>query len=80
MTPAQMAGIFPCEVAIDVTGQAVQMLGCYGYATEYPVERYFRDAKGLTLVAQPLEIRKLFMGRIKLGLPPMGGPPGSGPH
>ena len=45
---------------------------------DFPVERYFRDARGLLLVAQPLEVRKLMAGRLKLGLPPMG-PPGSPP-
>ncbi len=78
LTPAMMAGIFPCETALEVTSRALQILGCYGYTTDFPLERYLRDARGLTLVAQPLEIRKLFMGRLRLGLPPMGGPPPGG--
>lgn len=80
LTPAMMAGIFPCEAALEVTSRALQIFGYYGYTTDFPVERYLRDARGLTLVAQPLEIRKLFMGRLKLGLPLTGGPPpGGGP-
>jgi alkylation response protein AidB-like acyl-CoA dehydrogenase len=81
-TPGFTAGIFPCEAAVAVTSQALQVFGTYGYTTDFPLERYFRDARGLTLVAQPIELRKLVMARLKLGLPPMtlpgGMPPGAG--
>ncbi len=36
--------------ALQVTGEAVQLLGGYGYTTEYEIERYFRDAKVLELL------------------------------
>lgn len=66
----------------EVTGKALQVFGGYGYTADFPLERYFRDARGLMLVAQPPEMRKLVMGRLKLGLPPMvppgGMPPGAG--
>ncbi len=88
LTPALMAGIFAPEAALEVTSKALQLFGTYGYTTDFPLERYFRDARGLLLVAQPMEVRKLIMGRLKLGLPPMappggappgpGGPPGAG--
>ncbi len=78
LTPAFVAGIFPCEAALEVTNQALQLFGTYGYTADFPVERYFRDARGLMLVAQPIELRKLVMARLKLGLPPMA-PPGGMP-
>ncbi|MBI2853884.1 MAG: acyl-CoA dehydrogenase [Chloroflexi bacterium] len=40
-----MAKLFASQVAMAVTNKAVQMHGGYGYVKEYPVERYFRDAK-----------------------------------
>lgn len=78
LTPALVAGIFPCEAALEVTNKALQIFGGYGYTTDFPLERYFRDARGLMLVAQPVELRKLVMSRLKLGLPPMV-PPGGMP-
>ena len=77
-TLGSMASIFPCEAALAVTNKASQVLGALGYTTGFPVERYLRDARGLMLVGQPMEMRKLVTGRLKLGLPPMG-PPGGAP-
>ena len=74
-----MAGTFPCEAAFEVTSKALQLFGTYGYTADFPIERYLRDARGLMLVGQPVDVRKLFAGRVKLGLPlmgPPGGPPG----
>lgn len=51
------------EVAVWVTGEAVQILGGYGYMKEYPVERYFRDAKSMTIVEGTSEIQKLIIAR-----------------
>jgi len=78
LTPALMAGIFPCEAALEVTSKALQLFGTYGYTMDFPLERFFRDARGLTLVAQPMEVRKLVTGRLKLGLLPMAPPGGQG--
>ena len=38
-----MAKLFASRTAVEVTIEAVQVYGGYGYTTEYPVERYFRD-------------------------------------
>ena len=78
LTPALVAGIFPCEAAMEVTNKALQVFGGYGYTAAFPLERYYRDARGLMLVAQPMELRKLVMSRLILGLPPMV-PPGGIP-
>lgn len=52
LTPAlaAMAKICATECAVFVTDTAVQLLGGYGYTTEYEVERYYRDAKVLELL------------------------------
>ena len=40
-----MAKMFASDTAMDAATEAVQIFGGYGYTREYPVERYFRDAK-----------------------------------
>ena len=55
MTPGFMAGVLPCEAAFEVTSQALQLLGTYGYTADFPVERYLRDARGLMLAGQPVD-------------------------
>jgi len=42
---ASMAKVFAAETAMSVTTKAIQIHGGYGYTKDYPVERYFRDAK-----------------------------------
>jgi alkylation response protein AidB-like acyl-CoA dehydrogenase len=48
-TEAAMARRFASRVAREVTDRAVQIHGGYGYTTEYPVERYWRDAKQIAV-------------------------------
>lgn len=40
-----MCKVFPSDVAMKVTTDAIQIMGGYGYMKDYPVEKYFRDAK-----------------------------------
>lgn len=40
-----MSKVFPSDVAMKVATDAIQVLGGYGYMKDYPVEKYFRDAK-----------------------------------
>lgn len=68
-TPGAMAGAFACDAALEVTSKALQLFGAYGYTTDFPIERYFRDARGLMIISWPMEVRKLVIGRLKLGLP-----------
>jgi len=42
---AAMAKLFASEAANMITGQAVELFGGYGYSREYPVEKFYRDAK-----------------------------------
>ena len=69
-------GILGPELAIDVTGKAIKLHGGYGCTKDFPVGRYFRDAKTLSL--QPSsDFVRANVGKILLGIP-MGPPPKAG--
>ena len=51
-----------------MTGQAIQILGGNGYAREYPVERWHRDAKVFTIFEGTSEIQRVIIGRAVTGL------------
>lgn len=56
---AAMAKLFASEAARDVTCQAVQLYGGYGFTREYPVERMMRDAKITELYEGTSEVQKM---------------------
>ena len=58
-----MAKLFCSDAAMDVTVEAVQVLGGYGYVTEYPVERMMRDAKLTQIYEGTNEIQRVVIGR-----------------
>jgi alkylation response protein AidB-like acyl-CoA dehydrogenase len=58
-----MAKLHASETAMFVTDRAIQILGGYGYTTEYPVERMYRDAKLCTIGEGTSEIQRLVIGR-----------------
>ena len=60
---AAMAKLFASEVAMDVTTDAIQIHGGYGFVKEYDVERYFRDAKVLEIGEGTSEIQRLIIKR-----------------
>ncbi|MEW6547481.1 MAG: acyl-CoA dehydrogenase family protein [Bacillota bacterium] len=64
---AAMAKLFASETAMDAARDAVQIHGGYGYTREYPVERYFRDAKVLEIGEGTSEVLRLVISR-QLGL------------
>jgi len=55
------------ENAVRVAGEAIQALGGAGYTKDWPVERYFRDAKLLDIGAGTNEIRRMLIGRELIG-------------
>jgi len=67
-TEAAMAKLFASEVARQVTNDAVQVHGGYGYVTEYHVERYLRDAKLTEIGEGTSEIQRLVIARNILGI------------
>jgi alkylation response protein AidB-like acyl-CoA dehydrogenase len=56
-------GFYEYSAALAVTTEAVQVLGGYGYVTEYPVERMMRDAKLTQLYEGTNEIQRVVIGR-----------------
>jgi len=64
-----MVKLFATEMAERVTADAIQIHGGYGYMTEFPVERFFRDAKVGTIWEGTSEIQQLLIAR-ELGLAP----------
>ena len=63
-----MAKLFATETAMWVTTQAVQIFGGYGYVTDYPVERYFRDAKVTEIYEGTSEIQRIVIARETLAV------------
>jgi alkylation response protein AidB-like acyl-CoA dehydrogenase len=62
------AKLFASETARQQTGEAIQILGGYGYTKEFPVERYYRDAKITEIYEGTSEIQRLVIARSILGL------------
>jgi alkylation response protein AidB-like acyl-CoA dehydrogenase len=58
-----MAKLFASETAMEVTTEAIQIHGGYGYVKEYDVERFFRDAKILEIGEGTSEIQRLIISR-----------------
>ena len=56
---AAMAKLKASEIAVQATNFAVQVHGGYGYVKEFQVERFFRDAKVLTIGEGTSEVQKL---------------------
>jgi len=61
------AKVYASEVAVRVGEDAVQVLGGYGYCKDYPVEKFWRDAKLCTIGEGTSEIQRLVIARELLG-------------
>ncbi|NLR65482.1 acyl-CoA dehydrogenase [Chitinophaga varians] len=60
---AAMAKYYASEVAVRVANDAVQIFGGYGYTKDFPVEKYYRDAKLCTIGEGTSEIQKIVIAR-----------------
>jgi acyl-CoA dehydrogenase len=58
-----MTKLFCGDTAMEVTTEAVQILGGYGYMKEYPVERMMRDAKITQIYEGTQEIQRIVIAR-----------------
>jgi alkylation response protein AidB-like acyl-CoA dehydrogenase len=65
---AAMAKLFASETAMFCAHAAVQIHGGMGYSKEYPIERYFRDAKITEIYEGTSEIQRLVIARLETGL------------
>jgi alkylation response protein AidB-like acyl-CoA dehydrogenase len=64
---AAVGKLFATEMAEDVTRNAIQILGSYGYSSEYPVERIYRDARLMTIGEGTSEVQRMVIARRVLG-------------
>jgi alkylation response protein AidB-like acyl-CoA dehydrogenase len=60
---AAMAKYYSSEVAVEVSTDAVQIFGGYGYTKDFPVEKFYRDSKLCTIGEGTSEIQKLVISR-----------------
>ena len=58
-----MAKMYAADTAVWVANKSLQLHGGYGYTKEYPVERYFRDAKALQIYEGTNEIQRMVIAR-----------------
>lgn len=62
-TLSAMSKMYSSEVCVKVANEAVQIFGGYGYTKDYPVEKFYRDAKLCTIGEGTTEIQKLVIAR-----------------
>jgi hypothetical protein len=67
-TEASMAKLFASEAAVQAAGEAVQIHGGYGFIKDYPVEKFYRDAKLCTIGEGTSEIQRLVLARQLLNI------------
>lgn len=60
---SSMAKLFASKTAVEVATEAIQVFGGYGYTKEYPVERYFRDAKITEIYEGTSEIQRIVISK-----------------
>ncbi len=60
---ASMAKLFASKTAVETSIEAVQVFGGYGYTEDYPVERYFRDAKVMEIYEGTSEIQRIVISK-----------------
>ncbi|WP_026572651.1 acyl-CoA dehydrogenase [Bacillus sp. UNC438CL73TsuS30] len=60
---SSVAKLFASRTAVEVTTEAIQVFGGYGYTEDYPVERYFRDAKITEIYEGTSEIQRIVVSK-----------------
>ena len=64
---ASMAKLFASETSNKVAYQALQIHGGYGYSKEYPIERYYRDARVTTIYEGTSEVQRIVIANNVIG-------------
>ncbi len=67
-TAASKAKLFASEAAVRAANLAVQAFGGYGFIDEFPVQKYLRDARVMTLYEGTSQVQKLLIGRAETGI------------
>jgi len=63
LSRASMAKVFCCDAAVNATNRAMELMGSYGYVTDYHVEKYWRDVKQLQLQEGGMQLSRLDITR-----------------
>ena len=58
-----MAKYYASEISVQISTDAVQIFGGYGYTKDFPVEKYYRDSKLCTIGEGTSEIQKIVIAR-----------------
>lgn len=67
-TEASIAKLYASENSVNAANLAIQVFGGYGYLDEYPVAKYLRDARVMTLYEGTTQVQKLLIGRALTGI------------
>jgi glutaryl-CoA dehydrogenase (non-decarboxylating) len=62
-----VAKLYASEAAVHAANEAMKVFGSYGFSTEYPIERYYRDVKSLQVVEGTSNIQKMIIAGIACG-------------
>jgi glutaryl-CoA dehydrogenase (non-decarboxylating) len=65
-----IAKLAASEAAVHAANECMKIYGSYGYSTEYPAERFYRDAKSLQIVEGTSNVQKLIIAGVACGLAP----------
>jgi len=65
-----VAKLFAAESAVRAANEAMKIFGSYGYSTEYPIERYYRDVKSFQIVEGTSNVQKMIISGISCGFQP----------
>ena len=65
-----VAKLAASETAVHAANECMKIFGSYGYSTEYPAERFYRDAKSLQIVEGTSNVQKLIISGMACGFTP----------
>lgn len=65
---SSMAKVYAARTAVEVSDEAIQLFGGWGYMTDFEVERYYRDAKITEIYEGTSEIQRMVISRLETGL------------
>lgn len=62
-----IAKFYACEAAVHAANEAMKIFGSYGFSTEYPIERFYRDVKSFQVVEGTSNVQKMIIAGIACG-------------
>jgi glutaryl-CoA dehydrogenase (non-decarboxylating) len=65
-----VAKLAASEAAVHAANECIKIFGSYGFSTEFPAERFYRDAKSLQIVEGTSNVQKIIISGMALGFTP----------